>query len=115
MEAPMSTLARVLLGLALLAAPAEATFSIVARDPETGDLGVAVQAHCFSVGPIVPWAEPGVGAVATQSLVEVSYGPRGLQLMSSGRGAKQTLEELLEQDSNKEVRQVAMIDSHGDV
>jgi len=56
-----------------------------------------------------------VGAVATQSLVEVSYGPRGLQLMSSGRGAKQTLEELLSQDSNKEVRQVAMIDSHGDV
>src|SRR5436309_15653656 len=111
----MSTLVRVLLGLALLTAPAQATFSIVARDPETGDLGVAVQSHYFSVGPIVPWAEPGVGAVATQSLVEVSYGPKGLQMMSSGRGAKQTLEELLSQDSNKEVRQVAMIDSHGDV
>jgi len=114
----MSTLVRFLLGLILvstLAAPAQATFSIVARDPETGDLGVAVQSHYFSVGPIVPWAEPGVGAVATQSLVEVSYGPRGLQMMSSGRGAKQTLEELLSQDPNKEVRQVAMIDSHGDV
>ena len=91
------------------------TYSIVARDPQTGEMGVAVQSHYFSVGPIVPWAEPGVGAVATQSLVEVSYGPRGLQMMSSGRGAKQTLEELLSQDQNKEVRQVAMIDSHGDV
>jgi uncharacterized Ntn-hydrolase superfamily protein len=114
----MSTRVRILLGLALLLVlpvPARATFSIVARDPETGDLGVAVQSHYFSVGPIVPWAEPGVGAVATQSLVEVSYGPRGLQMMSSGRGAKQTLEELLSQDPNKEVRQVAMIDSRGDV
>jgi uncharacterized Ntn-hydrolase superfamily protein len=111
----MSSIARVLIGLLLVAAPAEATFSIVARDPETGDLGVAVQSHYFSVGPIVPWAEPGVGAVATQSLVEVSYGPKGLQMMSSGRGAKQTLEELLSQDPNKEVRQVAMIDSRGDV
>src|SRR5206468_3110442 len=111
----MSTLVRVLLGLALLTAPAQATFSIVARDPETGDLGVAVQSHYFSVGPIVPWAEPGVGAVATQSLVEVSYGPKGLQMMSSGKGAKQTLEELLSQDQNREVRQVAMIDSRGEV
>ncbi|HMI31712.1 MAG TPA: DUF1028 domain-containing protein [Candidatus Limnocylindrales bacterium] len=111
----MSTLVRVLLALAVLATPAEATFSIVARDPETGDLGVAVQSHYFSVGPIVPWAEPGVGAVATQSLVEVSYGPRGLQMMSSGRGASQTLKELLEQDPNREVRQVAMIDARGDV
>ena len=114
----MSTRAAILLSLVLVLAlpiPARATFSIVARDPETGDLGVAVQSHYFSVGPIVPWAEPGVGAVATQSLVEVSYGPRGLQMMGSGRSAKQTLEELLSQDSNKEVRQVAMIDSRGDV
>ena len=111
----MSTLIRILIALILFSAPAEATFSIVARDPETGDLGVAVQSHYFSVGPIVPWAEPGVGAVATQSLVEVSYGPRGLQMMSSGRRAKQTLEELLSQDANKDVRQVAMIDSRGEV
>jgi uncharacterized Ntn-hydrolase superfamily protein len=115
----MLRLARILPALVLvssvLSAPVEATFSIVARDPETGDLGVAVQSHYFSVGPIVPWAEPGVGAVATQSLVEVSYGPKGLQMMNSGRGAKQTLEELLSQDSNKDVRQVAMIDSRGDV
>src|SRR6266550_5462718 len=85
-EAPMSTLVRFLLGLILASAlptPAQATFSIVARDPETGDLGVAVQSHYFSVGPIVPWAEPGVGAVATQSLVEVAYGPRGLALMKA--------------------------------
>jgi len=114
----MSTRAPFMLTLILLLAlpiPALATFSIVARDPETGDLGVAVQSHYFSVGPIVPWAEPGVGAVATQSLVEVSYGPRGLQMMSSGRSAKQTLEELLSQDPNKDVRQVAMIDARGDV
>jgi uncharacterized Ntn-hydrolase superfamily protein len=115
----MLRLARILPALvlvsAVLSAPVEATFSIVARDPETGDLGVAVQSHYFSVGPIVPWAEPGVGAVATQSLVEVSYGPKGLQMMSSGRDAKKTLEELLSQDSNKDVRQVAMIDSRGDV
>jgi len=99
----------------LMPVRAAATFSIVARDPETGDLGVAVQSHYFSVGPIVPWAEPGVGAVATQSLVEVSYGPRGLEMMRSGRSATQTLESLLQEDQYREVRQVAMIDSHGDV
>src|SRR6266481_4233571 len=57
------------------------TFSIVARDPVTGDLGVAVQSHWFSVGSLVTWAEAGVGAVATQAIVEPSYGPRGLELM----------------------------------
>src|SRR5436309_15316720 len=107
----MSTLIRILIALLLFSAPAEATFSIVARAPETGDLGVAVQSHYFSVGPIVPWAEPGVGAVATQSLVEVSYGPKGLQMMSRGKGAKQTLERLLSQDQNRAARQEAMIDS----
>ena len=95
--------------------PLAHTFSIVARDPETGDLGVAVQSHYFSVGPIVPWAEPGVGAVATQSLVEVSYGPKGLEMMSSGRGAKQTLQDLLNRDENRDVRQVAMVDARGEV
>src|SRR3954470_11454772 len=60
------------------------TFSIVARDPATGELGVAVQSHWFSVGPIVPWAEAGVGAVATQSLVLVDYGPNGLAIMRQG-------------------------------
>ena len=95
--------------------PASATFSIVARDPETGDLGVAVQSHYFSVGPIVPWAAPGVGAVATQSLVEVAYGPRGLELMRNGRSAPEALEALLRDDEYREVRQVAMIDAKGGV
>ena len=63
------------------------TFSIVARDPVTGELGVAVQSHWFSVGPIVPWAEAGVGAVATQSFVDPSYGKLGLDLMRNGRSA----------------------------
>lgn len=101
--------------LLALAPRAEATFSIVARDSITGDIGVAVQSHYFAVGPIVPWAEPGVGAVATQSLVEVSYGPRGLQLMRDGRSAPQALQELLAQDQYRDVRQVAMIDADGKV
>src|SRR5438046_4581399 len=111
----MSTLIRILIALILFSAPAEATFSIVARDPETGDLGVAVQSHYFSVGPIVPWAEPGIGAVATQSLVEVSYGPKGLELMRNGKDAKQALHDLLEEDPHPEVRQVAMVDARGEV
>jgi uncharacterized Ntn-hydrolase superfamily protein len=95
--------------------PASATFSIVARDPETGDIGVAVQSHYFSVGPIVPWAEPGVGAIATQSLVEVSYGPKGLDLMRDGRSAEEALQELLSKDEHSDVRQVAMVDTKGNV
>lgn len=109
--------ALVVLVLVLLAVPsrAGATFSIVARDSATGDIGVAVQSHYFSVGPIVPWAEPGIGAVATQSLVEVSYGPKGLDLMRDGRSAEQALRELLSQDDHADVRQVAMVDSRGQV
>ena len=91
------------------------TYSIVARDPETGQLGVGVQSHYFSVGPIVPWAEPGVGAVATQSLVEVSYGPKGLELMRAGSSAPEVLKQLLAEDDGREVRQVAMIDAAGRV
>lgn len=91
------------------------TFSIVARDPNTGDLGVAVQSHWFSVGSIVTWAEAGVGAVATQSFVEPSYGPKGLSLMSSGKSAADALSSLLAQDPHPEVRQVAMIDARGGV
>src|SRR5688572_29463163 len=71
------------------------TYSIVARDPRSGELGVAVQSHYFSVGPIVPWAESGVGAVATQSLVLVDYGPRGLDLMRAGLTAQAALDSLL--------------------
>ena len=91
------------------------TFSIVARDPATGELGVAVQSHWFSVGPIVPWAEAGVGAVATQSFVDPSYGKNGLELMRAGKSAPDALKELLEKDEGRDVRQVAMIDSQGRV
>lgn len=91
------------------------TYSIVARDPKTGELGVAVQSHWFSVGPIVPWAEAGVGAVATQSFVDPSYGKLGLDLMRSGRSAPDALKGLLAADEGREVRQVAMIDSQGRV
>jgi uncharacterized Ntn-hydrolase superfamily protein len=89
------------------------TFSIVARDSVTGDLGVAVQSHYFAVGPVVPWAEPGVGAVATQSLVEIAYGPKGLALMKAGKSAPDALAELVAADSGRGGRQVAMIDTRG--
>jgi uncharacterized Ntn-hydrolase superfamily protein len=91
------------------------TYSIVARDPETGELGVAVQSHWFSVGAGVSWAEAGVGAVATQSFVEVSYGPLGLDLMRAGKTAPEALKALLAADAHPEVRQVAMVDRHGNV
>lgn len=91
------------------------TYSIVARDPNTGELGVAVQSHWFSVGSIVAWAEAGVGAVATQSFVDPSYGKNGLDLMRSGKSAPDTLKELLAKDEGREVRQVAMIDAQGRV
>lgn len=89
------------------------TYSIVARDPETGEFGVAVQSHWFSVGPIVPWAEPAVGAVATQANVEVSYGPRGLELMRDGLSAEQALAQLIAEDPGAAGRQVAMVDAAG--
>jgi uncharacterized Ntn-hydrolase superfamily protein len=91
------------------------TYSIVARDPETGELGAAVQSHWFSVGSTVIWAEPGVGAVATQSFVEPSYGPLGLQLMRTGKDAGQALRSLLASDEHEDVRQVGMIDANGNV
>jgi len=91
------------------------TFSIVARDPATGDLGVAVQSHWFNVGSIVPWAEAGVGAVATQSFVDPAYGKLGLDLMRAGRSAPDALKALLAGDEGREVRQVAMIDAQGRV
>ena len=87
----------------------------MARDPKTGELGVAVQSHYFSVGPVVPWAASGVGAVATQSLVLVDYGPQGLDLMRSGLTARQALDSLLRADAHNEGRQVAMVDAKGGV
>jgi uncharacterized Ntn-hydrolase superfamily protein len=89
------------------------TYSIVARDPETGDLGVAVQSHWFSVGALVPWARAGVGAVATQSMVEVTYGPNGLDLMAEGHDAVSVLSDLLGKDERQDIRQVAMVDAFG--
>jgi len=91
------------------------TYSIVARDQETGALGVAVQSHWFAVGPLVPWAEPGVGAAATQANIEVSYGPRGLDLLRGGRSAPEALAELIAADEHAEVRQVALVDAAGRV
>jgi len=95
--------------------PLAHTFSIVARDPQTGEMGVAVQSHWFSVGSIVTWAEAGVGAIATQSFVEPAYGQKGLQLMRSGTAAPDALLQLLKDDKARNVRQVAFIDAHGRV
>jgi uncharacterized Ntn-hydrolase superfamily protein len=89
------------------------TFSIVARDPETGGLGVAVQSHWFAAADLVMWAEPNVGVVATQSLVEVSHGPEGLRLMREGRSASQALAERVAGDEGEEVRQIGMVDARG--
>ena len=91
------------------------TYSIVAFDEETGELGVAVQSHWFSVGFLVPWAKAGVGAVATQSFVKVDYGPEGLNRMENGQSAEEALNSLLAEDEGEAVRQVAMIDVKGSV
>jgi uncharacterized Ntn-hydrolase superfamily protein len=95
--------------------PLAHTFSIVARDPATGQMGVAVQSHWFSVGSIVSWAEAGVGAIATQSFVDPAYGPRGLDLMRRGTAAPAALEQLIAADKQPDGRQVAMIDASGRV
>jgi uncharacterized Ntn-hydrolase superfamily protein len=89
------------------------TYSIVARDPGTGELGVAVQTRWPNVGSIVPWAEPGVGAVATQSFAEESYGPLGLARMRDGEAPADALEALLAGDPGRETRQVGMVDAQG--
>src|SRR5437764_8558249 len=93
----------------------QGTYSIVARDPATGELGVAVQSHWFSVGSIVPWARPGVGAVATQANAEVSYGPLALELLAEGAGAEEALERLVAEDHGGAGRQVAVLDVTGEV
>jgi len=89
------------------------TFSIVAFDPATGDLGVAVESKYFGVGSVVPWAKAGVGAVATQARAKVSFGPEGLWLMESGKNSQESLDALLAADPQREVRQVALIDAQG--
>ncbi|MFY0600640.1 MAG: DUF1028 domain-containing protein [Cyclobacteriaceae bacterium] len=89
------------------------TYSIVAYDPETGDIGVAVQSHWFSVGTVVTWAEPGVGAVATQSFSNPAFGPQGLALMKSGLSAEKALAAMLLADDGRDFRQVGIIDASG--
>ncbi|TME50159.1 MAG: DUF1028 domain-containing protein [Chloroflexi bacterium] len=91
------------------------TYSIVARDKETGQMGVAVQSHYFQVGPVVPWALAGAGAVATQSMVNISFGPLGVEYMRLGYTAEQALKALLAGDSQPESRQVALVDASGGV
>lgn len=95
--------------------PLAHTYSIVARDSATGELGVAVQSHWFSVGTAVSWAEAGVGAVATQSFTNKSFGIRGLALLRNGLTARQALDSLLATDEGREVRQVAIVDNKGNV
>jgi uncharacterized Ntn-hydrolase superfamily protein len=112
---------KTLVGLMLVASPLAAqlrpvsTFSIVARDSATGQIGVAVQSHWFAVGQIVPWAEAGVGAVATQSFVDPSYGKLGLDLLRAGKSSAEALRALLNGDAACQVRQVGMIDAKGAV
>lgn len=91
------------------------TYSIVARDEQTGEMAVGVQSHWFSVGTSVPWAEAGVGAVATQSFVDKSYGPKALALLKSGLSAQQALDKLVADDQGRDVRQVSIIDAKGNV
>lgn len=92
-----------------------ATFSIVAFDPSTRDLGVAVHSRYFSVGSVVPWAKAGVGGIATQSFVNVSYGSHGLQLLKDGFTVDEVVETLTSQDAGRAFRQVGIIDANGKV
>jgi len=89
------------------------TYSIVALDPETGDLGVAVQSKFLAVGAVVPWARAGVGAVATQAFANVGYGPDGLALLADGSSAEETLRRLVSGDDQRDHRQVGIVDAHG--
>ncbi|NPV57626.1 MAG: DUF1028 domain-containing protein [Anaerolineae bacterium] len=91
------------------------TYSIVARDGKSGQMGVAVQSHWFSVGSIVTWGEAGVGVVATQAMVEVSHGPLGIERMRAGEPAAQALKALLAADEGRDLRQVAMLDAQGEI
>jgi len=91
------------------------TYSIVARDTKTGEMGVGVQSHYFSVGSIVSWGESGVGVVATQSLVNASFGLRGLELLKQGKSPEEALNFLISEDEGRDVRQVAILDAQGRV
>jgi uncharacterized Ntn-hydrolase superfamily protein len=113
----MKTLVLVLTLLLVPALPASATFSIVAIDPVTGDLGIAVASRYFAVGAVVPWADAGVGAVATQAGVNVGYGPRALELLRQGLSAQQVMDRLFAEDTfpGKDGRQIAIVDAKGNI
>ncbi len=96
-----------------LAEPLVSTFSIVARDPETGDLGIAVQSKFLAVGAVVPWARAGVGAVATQARANVAWGPQALDLLASGMNARQAMDTLTSADDGSHERQCGIVDSNG--
>jgi uncharacterized Ntn-hydrolase superfamily protein len=89
------------------------TYSIVARDPQTGRFGIAVQSHYLGVGPVVPWLEAGVGGVATQATVNTAFGSMGLELLRSGMNAQQTVAALLAGDASPEIRQLGVVDAEG--
>jgi len=93
--------------------PTVSTFSIVARDPTTGDLGIAVESKFLAVGAVVPWARAGIGAVATQAHANVGYGPDGLVMLATGLTAQETLGRLLADDDGRDVRQVGIVDAQG--
>ena len=93
--------------------PRVATFSIVACDPQTGELGVAVQSRFLAVGAVVPWAKAGVGAVATQSLANTTYGPEGLKLLASGTAPEEAVKQLTEADPQRAVRQLGIVSAAG--
>ena len=93
--------------------PRVATFSIVARDPRTGELGVAVQSRFLAVGSVVPWAKAGVGAIATQSLANTTYGPDGLRLLAAGTSPEDTVKQLTDPDPQRAVRQLGIVNAAG--
>lgn len=97
----------------MVSMPVIATFSIVARDPNNGDLGVAVQSKFLAVGAVVPWARADIGAIATQAMANISYGPDGLQLLEQGLSAQAAMERLLAADEEREHRQLGIVDRHG--
>ncbi|MFQ5605589.1 MAG: DUF1028 domain-containing protein, partial [bacterium] len=102
-----------LLGQAVQSTRLDHTYSIVARDPISGEIGVAVQTHWFAVGTRVAWAEAGVGAIATQSFTNPSFGPRGLELLKQGKSPQEVVDELIASDEGRNVRQLAVCDSRG--
>jgi len=91
------------------------TFSIVARDPDNGEMGIAVQSHWFSIGGTVTWAEAGLGAIATQSLVNPAFGPEGLKLLREGKNASEAVRILIESDEGRDYRQLAIVDAQGNI